>query len=140
MNIKSISFCKNPSIYNVLSFLLCRAALLLVLWLKKKQTSIGAFDVCTHWHFWGELLQLQVQNIRSNKKTQGTDPYVVPWGLLSLAGLPSSFHLSESPYTCFIYNVRVLAVFSSRNREKHANPSILRSKSLILHFKVNQYY
>ena len=46
MNITSISFCKNPPIYNVLSFLFRWAALLLVLWLKKADFYWGIW--CLH--------------------------------------------------------------------------------------------
>lgn len=60
------------------------------------------------WAFPGSwLLLFQVWDIWGiKKKTQATNHHVLFKVSRSLAGLLSSFHLSESSYVCFVYNVR----------------------------------
>lgn len=52
------------------------------------------------------------------KGNPGNSPLSCSSGPRPLASLPSSLHLSELAYVCFIYNVQSLVVLSGRNRGK----------------------
>lgn len=52
------------------------------------------------------LLYVQVSGRWGKRKAQGTPHCAAPRVPTPLAGLPSSFHPSESPYVHFLYNVQ----------------------------------
>lgn len=55
--------------------------------------------------FFSSKAKKQNQN-QSTAKSPGTQRQFVSWASRFLAGLPSSFHLSESSYVCFTYNAQ----------------------------------
>ena len=79
----------------------------------------GLFYLNPHvlWNCW--VFQLSVWDIGSRKKIQRTHCCVNVCVLISTANVPSSLHLSEISYGCFICNVHgFLVVLSGRNGRK----------------------
>lgn len=66
-----------------------------------------------HGHFWAADSFCSKSGIYEalKKKTQATNHHVLFKVSRSLAGPLSSFHLSESSYVCFVYNVRSFGVY-----------------------------
>lgn len=75
--------------------------------------------------FW--LLQYPVWDVCGKKKVPGLH-HTVPCILSSLACLPS-FHLSESSYVCFTYNVQVVPSRTIREKYLYSSSSSQKQKS-----------
>lgn len=102
----------------------------------KSKLLLGLFTSASTGISWGSLFS---SKSRTDEATR--EPRELTSTLFLKASCPCLvclllFHLSEASYACFIYRVRVFIAFSGMNRENYANPSFLRSKSLIPHVKV----
>lgn len=120
------------------SFVSCLVAPFLVLWLEW-----GGFFFCGFWFvcFLSVLISIFIilaspdhsPGYMMTAQSQGNS-LLCTWVSRSLANLPSSLHLSESSYFCFIHNVHCFfAVFVRRNRKKYTFLLYLWTSLDILH-------